>query len=228
MQLLLRGNPALFIHVPKTGGNSLQQAFLQLGWTDDQPVLNGHQDGVDRFELSGVYTYSKHQPLGHYQRRWPAGCRVPVFACLRQPLQRLVSLYFSPHRWLRPSGVAGAWHFSPTASFDAEAFAALIAASPSAVNLLADGLPPATPVQRLAQLHSVQQLLATGQLQLLRTDRLAADFQRLFGCVLPVEARNVSPYREQARRAAADPEVGALVAASHHQLDQQLWDAVWG
>lgn len=228
MQLQLHGTHALFIHVPKTGGNSLQQAFLQLSWTTDQKVLSGHQDGVDRFELCGAYTRSKHQPLGQYLRLWPAACQLQVYACLRQPLQRLVSLYYSPHRWLQPSGDSGAWHFSPMPPFDPEAFAALIAASPSAVNLLADGLPPATPVQRLAQLHSAQQLLATGQLQLLRTDRLAVDFQRLFGCVLPVEPRNVSPYREQARRAMASAEVGALVAASHHQLDQQLWDAVWG
>lgn len=228
MQLQLRGNHALFIHVPKTGGNSLQQAFLQLGWTADQRLLSGHQDGVDRFELRGVHTHSKHQPLGHYLRLWPAARLLPVYACLRPPLQRLVSLYFSPHRWLQPSGDAGAWHFSPTAPFDTEAFAALIAASPSAVNLLADGLPPATPAQRHAQWRNAQHLLAHGQLQLLRTDRLAADFQRLFGCALPTAARNVSPYREQARRAVASAEVRALVAASHHQLDQQLWDAVWG
>lgn len=45
----------LFIHVPKTGGNSLQNVLSE--YADDKIVrLSPYQDGVERFEVrSGRY-----------------------------------------------------------------------------------------------------------------------------------------------------------------------------
>ena len=51
----------LFIHIPKTGGNSIASALEP--WADDQRVINGGQDGVDRFELRNKdLGTSKHSP----------------------------------------------------------------------------------------------------------------------------------------------------------------------
>lgn len=90
----------LYLHIPKTGGNSIQDALRS--YSDDRLVsLAPHQDGVERFELrSDRYRTQKHSTLGDYLREYG-----PVlfdslyrFSCARNPWDRVVSFYFSPHR----------------------------------------------------------------------------------------------------------------------------------
>ncbi len=50
----------LFIHVPKTGGNSIQNILRNYS-EDDIVILAKHQDGLERFEVRNCkYNITKH------------------------------------------------------------------------------------------------------------------------------------------------------------------------
>ena len=90
----------LFIHVPKTGGNSIQN-ILRVYSENDIVALSKHQDGVERFEVrSRDYNITKHSTLSHYKSVLdPKTYRsLFKFATIRNPWDRMVSFYFSPHR----------------------------------------------------------------------------------------------------------------------------------
>ena len=57
----------LFIHVPKTGGNSIQNVLRN--YSEDTIVTIGkHQDGVERFEVrNDHYAITKHSTLSEYR-----------------------------------------------------------------------------------------------------------------------------------------------------------------
>ena len=90
----------LFVHVPKTAGNAIQGALS--AYADDQIVtLAAHQDGVERFEVrSSKYNTVKHSSLSDYQREYGGDLleRLFKFTCVRNPWDRCISHYFSPHR----------------------------------------------------------------------------------------------------------------------------------
>lgn len=93
----------LFIHVPKTGGNSIQNVLKR--YSEDEIVINGaHQDGVERFGLrNSRYEVSKHSPLSKYQSVMEPDVFNALFkfAVIRNPWDMLVSFYFSPHGAVR-------------------------------------------------------------------------------------------------------------------------------
>jgi len=87
----------IFLHVPKTAGNSIQTWLLP--YSDDQKVVSGHQDGIETFNIRGAITPTKHAGLQKYAD--VLGPRLADFATVipvRDPLDRILSLYFSPHR----------------------------------------------------------------------------------------------------------------------------------
>lgn len=90
----------LFVHVPKTGGNSIQNVLRR--YSDDHIVtVAAHQDGIERFEVrSSAYRTHKHSTLAEYRREYGPDlfARLFKFACVRNPWDRVVSFYFSPHR----------------------------------------------------------------------------------------------------------------------------------
>ena len=98
--MLSSANRFLFIHVPKTGGNSIQKALLP--FSDDRIELIGpHHDGIDRFEIrSPEFKIQKHSTLEDYRRQMDSArfSRLTKFTCVRNPWDRCVSYYFSPHR----------------------------------------------------------------------------------------------------------------------------------
>jgi hypothetical protein len=89
----------IFIHVPKTGGNSIQEALLPL--SDDRKIFGGKRDGVNRFEVAGPVTPFKHATLADYEARLTDLSRYKIVVSVRHPLDRAISAYFSPHRWMR-------------------------------------------------------------------------------------------------------------------------------
>lgn len=114
----------LFVHVPKTGGNALQNVLR--AYSEDEIVCREpYQDGVERFELNNpTYGFSKHSPLSHYHERLPAEAYAGLFkfACVRNPWERMVSFYFSPHRQV--------------AEFSREAFVEVLKTTPPIVHFL--------------------------------------------------------------------------------------------
>lgn len=90
----------IFIHIAKTGGNAVQT--LLLPHSDDSKRVWRHQDGVQRFEITGPVTKNKHATLDDYAQALGDGLRnYKVMATVRHPFDRAVSAYFSPNRWFR-------------------------------------------------------------------------------------------------------------------------------
>jgi hypothetical protein len=89
----------LFIHRGKTGGNSIAEALLP--YSDDAKVVTSSQDGVERFDVENTtFGTRKHFTLRQYADVLPPDlfARIYKFSTLRNPFDRLVSAYFSPHR----------------------------------------------------------------------------------------------------------------------------------
>lgn len=99
----------LFIHVPKTGGNSIQNILSK--YSEDKIVtLAKHQDGIERFEVrSNKYAIQKHSTLNQYRKEIEPEIfkRLFKFSTIRNPWDLCISYYFSPHRgkieWNRDS-----------------------------------------------------------------------------------------------------------------------------
>ncbi|MDJ0820541.1 MAG: sulfotransferase family 2 domain-containing protein [Paracoccaceae bacterium] len=88
----------LYLHVPKTGGNSIQQVLLP--FSDDKGVLVHGQDGRDQFGITGPVTPHKHATLAEYESCAPGVAATHrVMISVRHPFDRALSAYFSPHRW---------------------------------------------------------------------------------------------------------------------------------
>ncbi|NMF85925.1 sulfotransferase family 2 domain-containing protein [Nodosilinea sp. P-1105] len=97
----------LFIHVPKTGGNSIQSILKDYS-EDKIIILEKHQDGVERFEVrSDRYKVHKHSTLTEYKNMIEDSVYNSLFkfSVIRNPWDMMISWYFSPHRkikdWVR-------------------------------------------------------------------------------------------------------------------------------
>ena len=90
----------LFVHIPKTAGNSIQNILRT--YSEDRVVcLNPLQDGVERFGvISERFRTRKHSKLNDY--RTALGnelfTKLFKFTTVRNPWDRMISSYFSPHR----------------------------------------------------------------------------------------------------------------------------------
>ncbi|PYL73843.1 MAG: hypothetical protein DMF26_13110, partial [Verrucomicrobia bacterium] len=57
----------LFVHIPKTAGNSIQSALRDYS-EDELVALRDEQDGIERFGLRNPnYKIKKHSTLGEYR-----------------------------------------------------------------------------------------------------------------------------------------------------------------
>ena len=89
----------LFIHIPKTAGNSIQCNISK--YSEDEIIRGApFQDGIERFGVMGRRGLGKHSTLADYYsalgRDYFNGFY--KFSSIRNPWDRAISFYFSPHR----------------------------------------------------------------------------------------------------------------------------------
>ena len=91
----------LFIHVPKTGGNAVQSVLKE--YSENKIMTKRDQDGIDRFGVvdDANPLLRKHSTMRDYISVYEDETKDYLkFVVIRNPFDKIVSHYFSPHRWV--------------------------------------------------------------------------------------------------------------------------------
>lgn len=186
----------IYVHIPKTAGNSIQEQLLPL--SEDRKVAGGFRDGIDRYEVKGEVTPTKHASLADYERAGVDLADYRVIAGIRHPVARAVSCYFSPHRWFARQSDG---HWAKAEPFWAiDDFVAFLKNFPTMASYL----------RTSGGLHQADHLI--------RFERLLDDYQNTVQeLALPVSM--TLPLRN---RTSASPELTRAALE-----DPNVWEAVW-
>jgi hypothetical protein len=104
--LLSLKNNFVFVHIPKTGGNSLQ-AILEKHSDDQRSRTIDFHDMINTFDVRGPITGKKHFSSADYIERlgYDAFKALKKVTFVRHPQDRAASFYYAPFRWMRPGPV---------------------------------------------------------------------------------------------------------------------------
>lgn len=94
----------LFIHTSKTGGNSIQSALLPYSEDYVEDLPHSHKSKDFEVKNSQFPELKKHATLYDYQQCLGTEQlqKLFKFGCVRNPWERVISFYFSPHRGGQP------------------------------------------------------------------------------------------------------------------------------
>ncbi|WP_421724567.1 sulfotransferase family 2 domain-containing protein [Bauldia sp.] len=202
--MFLDSKRIIFVHIPKTAGNFLQRHLLE--YSSDHCFVKPRQDGIERFEVSGVYTPTKHARLEDYRSAMPNDLfgRCRIMTSVRHPFDRFLSLYHSPHRWISArDGIRR--HRTPV--FDEVAFFELVRTQPPMASwFYLDGVPmvPEDIVRFEHLQHDIRTLFP----------RLELDVPQSFA---PINASNVDTSKLRASRRLED------AVLQHHEEDYRVF-----
>ena len=132
-----------------------------------------------------------------------------IFTCIRHPLDRMVSLYFSPHRHIRLDEETQSWVMPSEVKFDINEFKSLVQSHLSIIESLS-----------LNSQYGVR--FIPSYLKIIRTESLNQDAKRHLNLEIQ-SARNVSPYKELANIVKADTAVKSIIKNSKHQADSDFF-----
>ena len=218
-----QGKTCVFIHIPKTGGNSIQATLAEAHMALDTIVREKvHQDGYHRFQVKGPLTQEKHQSLADYIALDPTLLRAPIYACVRRPFERQVSLYFSPHRHVIISKRNGSLIQKKKIQFNEQSFRKQVLATPSACQRLDPAVDPGNSSNTSPQelIHKISEL----NLTTLKTEDLSREFTHIFQRPLTASPRNVSPYLDSALEILNSNELRSWVEdCTHHAIDLEVF-----
>lgn len=125
--MISRAKNFIFVHVPKTAGNSVQNALFP--YSEDERTVEGEQDGVERFGVvhpgTGLW---KHSRMSDYQQAldpafFDAALKITV---LRNPWDRMISTYFY---WDERAAVQAGHAADPDLDLDEASFRELVGKS---------------------------------------------------------------------------------------------------
>jgi len=203
------GESRIFIHIPKTGGNTIQTAFIKHGITQDVQITPmSNQDGIHRFDIAGPITKRKHQSLSSYIKLNPELQSLRVLTAVRKPFERLISFYFAPfnHAFFDPA--TQKIRLPDTANFDESRF-----------------LEMAQRIKTAAELLSVDQksIKLPQNLTIIKTETLNSQFEQLFPNINLGQRLNTSPYRDEARKITQSKLLKRHILNSKHAIDYKLF-----
>ncbi len=191
-------------------------------------VTSGHQDGADRFELAGDATKTKHQTLAEYSELiGPAFANYTAYAFARPPVERMISLYYSPHRWMREQEGGGFDLDARNEPINLQEFEALVSSNHSISDLLDTQNIPARLMLNTSALHA-----SGASVSLLNFANLQSGLKR-FGrkngfdlTDIPAEKVNSSAVNNPtALNAGQMDRLAETVLDSHHGKDQEFFPA---
>lgn len=201
--MIFSNEKALFIHIPKTAGNSLQT--LLVGRSDDSVVRFGHQDGKDRFEVRGSLTRSKHATVADYAGLGVDTDAFTVITTVRHPFERAISLYFSPHRWMR-RGDDGSWsQVEPV--WDERAFRRLVTSGE---------------VQSMTSFLKLNGRLPAN-LEVMRFEQLPAEAERVLSKVFDIVLNSKTLVHVNKSAARSEDVLRALQSVSARELAREVY-----
>jgi hypothetical protein len=94
----------LFIHTSKTGGNSIQSALLPYSEDYLEDLPHSHKSKDFEVKNNQFPKLTKHATLYDYRQCLGTELLQQLFkfGCVRNPWERVISFYFSPHRGGQP------------------------------------------------------------------------------------------------------------------------------